>query len=446
MLKHSIRFRLQPSKDKSAAKPRVVKCIINYNNTQIEFGSGLKIEPQYWNQKKQEPRQNILFKDIGKFKTDLKNVSDWANKAFEFIKDKSNEYPDTVILKELCETLIITKGEIPGVKKSDATTDFIAYAGVIIDGIKNGSRTKKDGKQFAKDTPRAYGTTKAALNDFVKDQKLPGLTFNDINLEFYVDFKDWCYKKKYFTDNYFGKHIKTIKNFMNDGLDMGLHKNLSFKHRKFIAHKAEVDNVYLDEAKLQIIADWTFKEDETRLTKVRDMFLVGCWTGLRFSDFSNIQPKNIQGDFIEIKTKKTGETVAIPIHPTIKAIMKRYEGVTHNSLPPAISNAKFNEYIKDAAAKTKQLSELISLEKSRAGKRVTITQPLHELISTHTARRSFATNMFKMGVPSQVIMAITGHRSEKTFGLYLKTTPREKAEMMKEIWNRQTMKAVQENV
>jgi len=162
---------------------------------------------------------------------------------------------------------------------------------------------------------------------------------------------------------------------------------------------------------------------------------------LRFSDFTNIQPKNIQGDFIEIKTAKTGQNVAIPIHPTIRQIMKRYDGKTINSLPPAISNVKLNAYIKEAA-ELAGLTENIALEKAVAGKKVIINKPLNELITTHSARRSFASNMYHLGVPSSVIMAVTGHRTEAAFNLYIKVTPKEKAEMMREIWNRQTMKVV----
>jgi integrase len=162
---------------------------------------------------------------------------------------------------------------------------------------------------------------------------------------------------------------------------------------------------------------------------------------LRFSDFTNIQPKNIQGEFIQIKTAKTGQNVAIPIHPTVREIMKRYEGKTLNSLPPAISNVKLNAYIKDAA-KDAGLKEIITLEKAVAGKKLIINQPLYELVTTHCARRSFASNMFHLGVPTSIIMAVTGHRTEAAFNLYIKVTPKEKAEMMLEIWNRQTMAVV----
>ena len=95
---------------------------------------------------------------------------------------------------------------------------------------------------------------------------------------------------------------------------------------------------------MKALAEYDLTE-KPRLDRARDLFLVGCWTGLRFSDFNDIRPKNIKGDFIEIKTQKTGETVVIPIHSALKNIMEKYAGKTENSLPPSISNDKLNEYI-----------------------------------------------------------------------------------------------------
>src|SRR3546814_15352936 len=69
----------------------------------------------------------------------------------------------------------------------------------------------------------------------------------------------------------------------------------------------------------------------------------------------------------------------------------------------------------------------------RGGRKITIQQPFYDLVTVHTTRRSFASNMYRMGVPSMVIAAITGHRSEKSFLTYIRLSATEKAEMMREI-------------
>jgi integrase len=58
-----------------------------------------------------------------------------------------------------------------------------------------------------------------------------------------------------------------------------------------------------------------------------------------------------------------------------------------------------------------------------------INQPIHtqegptpksNLIQTHTARRTFATNAYIQGIPINFIMSITGHKTEKEFRKYIK--------------------------
>ena len=82
------------------------------------------------------------------------------------------------------------------------------------------------------------------------------------------------------------------------------------------------------------------------------------------------------------------------------------------------------------------ITEETSITHTIAGKRTKENFPKYELVSAHTARRSFATNMFESGVPALVIMQITGHKTEKAFLSYIKTDPEKYASMLIEQWNR----------
>jgi len=217
-----------------------------------------------------------------------------------------------------------------------------------------------------------------------------------------------------------------------------LHTNQKHNHKHFIKLVNEADTIYLDQAQLDIIYNLELSSN-SRLDRVRDLFLVGCWTGLRFSDFNAIGSKNIKDDMIEIETKKTGEKVVIPIHDVIKTIIRKYEGLTENSLPPSISNVKMNEYLKELG-KEAGFTDFEQIRKFKAGNIIIENTPRYNLMSTHTARRSFATNMYLLGVPTISIMAITGHRTEKAFLNYIKVTPNQHAVKLREIWARQAMK------
>ena len=142
---------------------------------------------------------------------------------------------------------------------------------------------------------------------------------------------------------------------------------------------------------------------------------MGCETGLRFSDFSQISEENIQTingvDLLRMVQQKTEDNVTIPLKTIAKAILKKYD----NKLPKAITNQKMNLYLKELC-ELAELDEVITLRRGGG----VVTDKKYNLISTHTARRSFATNAYLARVPSIAIMKITGHRSEKSFLKYIK--------------------------
>ena len=65
-----------------------------------------------------------------------------------------------------------------------------------------------------------------------------------------------------------------------------------------------------------------------------------------------------------------------------------------------------------------KINENVIYSRTEGGRRVEYSQPKYELITTHTARRSFASNLLGRGIPKQFIMAVTGHTTEKSFNKY----------------------------
>lgn len=445
IFKHTIKFVLQQTAEPN--KLTSLRCFVRFNNARSVFASGEYIEPRYWNEKTQAPRKSASFTDGPSIEKRLNTLRASINLAFESLTTKYNNYPSPEELKNLILLVVKNGGILPGAKKAHVITDLLEYFNVFIEDTRSGKRVKPNGGKYAIGTLKGYNSAKGVLTRFLKFKGKTNLLFEEIDLDFYNDLKDYCYKIENQSDNYFGATIKVLKTCMDEAAEAGHHSNLKHKGKRFVKVQTEVENVYLNISQLEAFASLDLSKD-SRLERVRDLFLVGCWTGLRFSDFTAIKSKNIQDGFIEIKTQKTGETLAIPVHDTVKAIMSKYKGKTANSLPPSISNVKLNEYIKEVAELAGNeypqtgLKEPVTLQKARAGHGLAVTQPMYTLITTHTARRAFASNMFRMGVPSIVIMAITGHRTEKAFLKYIKVTPKEKAEIMREIWNRQTMKAV----
>lgn len=253
------------------------------------------------------------------------------------------------------------------------------------------------------------------------------LDWHNIDIDFYYDFIEYYTQVLGFTNNGFGGLIKVIKAILNDATEKGYNTHNGHLNKGFKAIKEEVNNIYLSDEELQRIIDLNLSYDK-QLERVRDLFIVGCYTGLRFSDFSQIKKESFIGNILQIKTLKTGQWVKIPVMQQVLDVIAKYEDQP-NGLPKSCQNQTMNKHLKEIGRKAK-IDEMILKIRNRGKQRIETSIPKYKLISTHTARRSFATNMFKRGVPSRVIMAVTGHSTERAFSSYIKISKDENAELM----------------
>ena len=162
------------------------------------------------------------------------------------------------------------------------------------------------------------------------------------------------------------------------------------------------------------------------MQQARDVFLIGCYTGQRVSDYNGLTDKNlvqIEGHtFIKIKQKKTGNAVHFPLLDSIRDVMNRYD----NCFPPKMSEPILRSNLKDAA-QTADLNKMIQVSYNKGGEQVEKEVAQHRLVKTHTARRSFCTNHYIKGKPLQEIMEYSGHQTEREFLKYIRIEKEQKA-------------------
>ncbi len=247
---------------------------------------------------------------------------------------------------------------------------------------------------------------------------------------------------KRYSLNFFGSLIKTIKKFMNQARADGLTTAEGHKHKDFIVPSETADTVYLSLEELYKIHALKItvenlkkvhpKTPEHLLRRkinsyklVKDLFLIGAFTALRVSDFKRLEDVNFDNGYLKIKTQKTRTSVVIPVHPVVKEILDN--GFSFSS---RVSEQKINKQIKKIC-KLASINGKVEVTRTMANKPVTTTVKKYKLVTTHTARRSGATNMYKAGIPSISIMKITGHTTEKSFMKYIKMTAEENAELLK---------------
>ncbi len=268
------------------------------------------------------------------------------------------------------------------------------------------------------------------------------LLFSDMNKDFYNQFHLFVFNSGIVNSpNYFGALIKNIKVFMNVAREEGLHDVNTHNSSSFKKIDIDVDNIYLtvDELinihRLNITEEllvsiypkkksYKVKEALKLLELARGRFLIGAFTALRVSDYTRIEEINIKDNIIRIRTDKNDYPVVIPVHWVVREILDR-----GFSLTDKISDQLINSKIK-VLCRCAGIVEPVVLAKFDVGKRSDIIKDKCDWVTTHTARRSGATNMFKAGIPSIAIMKITGHHTEKSFLKYIKITQEENAQML----------------
>jgi integrase len=430
----NVNFYLKKAEEKTGLS--LIYLQFKYDAQKLVFTFNEQIDPNNWS-KKMRVKDNKKTRDGEHLINDLlDNLEKELLKAYR--KERANGIPTKETLKKYLDDWMNQNIKAITVQNQNKHTLFSLIDRFIAGTI---------GEKKTSSTITTYRTAKKHLEAF-QEKKGYKVDFETINLDFkdaYVKYlqKDKTIKVKRKTrkipgmkENSIYKEIKNIKTFMNMAVERGYTTNLAYKSKKFGVKEAETDAVYLTEKEIRNLFKHDFSGNK-RLESIRDMFVFSSFVGLRFSDASRIKPENIVKidgeDYIKIVSQKTGKPVTIPCNDIVLKIFKKY-----NPLPASISNQKFNQYLKE-------VGELAGL--TETGRLTSdLKKPLFECISSHTARRNFATNCYLAEMDSRMIMAVTGHTTEKSFDKYIKVSREENAKRMgahmKKSFSKPVMQAV----
>lgn len=317
----------------------------------------------------------------------------------------------------------VVNGKLAHLSKSKGrrwTLTLSEYIVQYISECQSGVRFKKGGSQrLSPGYIRSLTTLLHTIQAYEKDRGL-SVTLKEVNMNFQRDFVQWN-KARGIRPNTINNRMSTLKTLMNRAYEEKLTTNNTFLHSEFVPRGETVDHIYLTPEHIEElirfnIADAhlsnTAKVSSLELEQTRDAFLVGCLTGQRFSDFIRISMDMVVTlygiPFISIVQTKTKKKVLIPLDKLVREILLKHGG----SLPQQ-SNARFNRNLR-IVAEMMGWTQRFMRGDSKEGPRFC------DMIGSHTARRSFATNAYAANVPIRSIMAITGHSLEKTLRKYLK--------------------------
>jgi integrase len=395
---------------------------ISYMGGPLKYYLPEKINPAYWNKATQRSNRSKDFPEYPEFNARLDNLEQTIKTVFRKYQNDTKKVPSPTALKELLDHAFQ--------KKVEMTFTFLEYFKDFNKRSQNGERiSPKTKKAPVYNTNKGYQTTFQHLEEFQKTYNRR-IDFDSVDLEFYNEYVKYLTVKVRLGLNTIGDHIKRIKTVLADAQSRKIEVNPAFESAYFAKPSEETDSIYLPISELKQLEELDLSENK-KLERVRDLFLIGCYTGLRYSDYSMLRPDQISDGFITTRQQKTGKEVVIPVHQVVDKLLKKYDGM----LPPSISNQKTNEYLKELGQLIEPLKNTITLTYTKGGSKVTRTLEKWTLFSTHTARRSFATNEYLAGTPILSIMAITGHRTEKSFLRYIKLTSKDHAKLLKMHWD-----------
>lgn len=321
--------------------------------------------------------------------------------------------------------------------------DVILFLENFLEGIKNG-RIKNGAENYTLNTCKVWSNFLGILKRFIQ---ISPFTWKDINKALADRFVSFMEKNGYMVTS-INKYIICFKAMIQNAMDQELHNNLialrAFSKKK-IQETDKAKEIYLTKTELQALYEMPL---EGLKDKVRDVFLVGCYTCQRFSDYARLEQENFTKTakgtkVVRIVQEKTGNDVVIPIlNDNLLHIAEKY-GYDIPKVNDVILNRYIKQILKELSStvpslarkertlltmkeREKEKQGLVSFERDNKGY---VIKPRYELVSSHTARRSGITNLYLSGnFDTYQMMSISGHRDEKTFYEYIKLSSDEVAD------------------
>ena len=431
----------------------------------------LKIKTKEWSNEVQLPRhptdqrpvpelRGMSYAELSDrlvaIKKELSSAEDCGALTVDYAKTVIMQIINKEFVKELQEVASRQEQET---KKQQRIT-LMEWIEEFIRQCEAGERLKrKSTNVITPGTIKSYKGTKAQLEAYQKTRHRV-IDFDDVTIDFYDDWRRFFLEKKNkkgvstpYSPNTIGKHVKNLKIFLFAAKDMKLTTTTDFESSRFVAESQDVENVYLTEERIQELYETDFEDGKTierlmalapddderdvmkdqltrrtpkLLNEAKDIFVVGCLTGQRVSDYKRINEEMYRelsdgNEYIYLQQAKTGKWIYIPLDLRVRVILQKYGGKL-----PHIYDQDLNERIK-VVGRMMGWRENAGITELHGMMLVPTSKKFYECIKTHTARRSFATNAYKRKISLSSIMVITGHSSERMLRKYLKLDNEERA-------------------
>ena len=371
----------------------------------IKYRTNYKILPKSWDFEKERLKPSAS--GALEFNVELNNLANCCTREAMRKKD-TNQFLSKEDYKQIVQDCIDRDNAVNSeISISHLKTQFLSYKSNFV----------KEG------TLKEYRTVFKGLEDFEK-HKGTKLILREMDGKFLDQFEVFLSRKKNTNDgdkegllnDTIHKYISTLKVFLkwcNDN-DYLVHPDVFKTQKTNFKKKAYNEIIALSESEIQKLMNHDLS-DRPSLERVRDLFCLLCYTGQRFEDLINFDPKDIKNnawDFISVKVKKR---VIVPFEGYIAPAKDILERIGYSV--PKISNQKFNEYIK-TVGKLAGMDEIIKITRYSGKQKLVIEKRKYDFLSSHVGRRSMVTNLLSRNVPITLVQKLTAHSDIRTLMKY----------------------------
>lgn len=402
-----------PNADRS-----LVYLIYRYRGNKLRYSTQVTIDACDWNPRTQRPIDKERRPDLWKMRKIVDNIAEHTKDVYI-----QNDY-GTLSKDEFKKQLDIRLGRIepPKQKKTKKPPTLFKFIEQEIEEMEATGMKRGALKIF-----KVHG---AKLKAFADEKGK--FDFKDVNWTLRLKLIDWLASKNAQLA-YGNKTLNILRQFMERARRKGFHNCTGYQGQgwRVRALKADSVRVTLSVDELQRLADMQLRG---YLKKVRDLLLVGVGSGQRFGDFSQITPKDFYTTtngvkLLSVISQKTGTPAKIPLNffPWLIPVLEEYDYHA-----PKLSMQKFNDGLKTLCERAGFDESVLVVEQyiGRKARLKRLYKPKYEVISSHTCRRSFATNLYRMGYKLSQIMPMTGHSTESQLRIYIGIDAEENAEQI----------------
>jgi site-specific recombinase XerD len=424
-------------------KPICKKALIRRDGTSIVFiqychslekrtllNSGIAIPPNFWNLKRLRINADLpeCYGNADNLNEQLQDSIRIAEDILNYALKKKIADPLTFLKNTFCPgfDLASLEEKAKEVEKPKVNLDLYFQINDYIESKR---------KQVTPKMLNVYRNMRDTLKAFEIFRKSP-IGFDSFDFNFYEEFVEYMTYEhvqrrrktliKGFKTSTTGKTIKQLRIFLRNRMRKKIISPINLEEFKILDEEA--DAIYLTRDEISRIYQENLSK-HSHLIRYRDLFVLGCLTGLRFSDFSIIRPDDVRNGMLYKKQGKSDHWVVIPLRPEANDILTNQ--FKHNI--PAVSNTEFNRHIK-TIGKLAGFDAPIKFYHKQGNKDIVTIKPKYAWITSHTCRRSFCTNEFLAGTPAELIMKISGHKSLRDFYKYIRISPEEAGQKIKELW------------